>query len=61
MTFTTVPVAPFEQLAVEIPGFTSDEQQLSETLKTTIFVSGASAMQIATAGYPVIARVLKDY
>ena len=51
MTFTTVPVAPFEQLAGEIPGFTSDEQQLSESLRTTIFVSGASAASQGRASY----------
>ena len=51
MTFTTVPVAPFEQFADEIPGFTSDEQQLSETLRTTIFVSGASAASQGRASY----------
>ena len=51
MTFKNVPVAPFEQLADEIPGFISDEQQLSEGLRTTIFVSCVSAASQGRASF----------
>ena len=51
MTFTTVPVVPFEQLADDIPGFTSDEQQLKDSVRTTIFVSGTSASSQGRASY----------
>lgn len=51
MTFTTVSIAPFDQLADEIPGFTSDKQQLRENLRTTIFVNGASASFQGRASY----------
>ena len=51
MTFQSVPIMPFEQLADDIPGFTSDEQKLADTLRTTIFVSGASAASEGRASY----------
>lgn len=51
MTFQPVPIAPFEQLADEIPGFTSDEQRLNESVRTTIFVSGTSAASQGRASY----------
>ena len=51
MTFQPVPIAPFEQIADDIPGFTSDEQRLNESLRTTIFVSGASAASEGRAAY----------
>lgn len=51
MTFTTIPVAPFEQLADGIPGFTSDEQLLNDSLRTTIFVSGSSSASQGRASY----------
>ena len=53
MTFSTVPIASdqFDQLAEDIPGFTSDEQLLKETLQTTIFVSGASSSSDGRASY----------
>ena len=43
MTFQPVPIAPFEELAADIPGFSSDESQLNDSLRTTIFINGASA------------------
>ena len=51
MTFQAVPIAPFEQLANDIPGFTSDEQKLNDTSRTTIFVSGTSAASDGRASY----------
>ena len=53
MTFQTVPIASaqFDQLADNIPGFTSDEQLLKDTLQTTIFVSGASSSSDGRASY----------
>tara|TARA_E500000178_G_scaffold215153_1_gene212477 strand:- start:144 stop:458 length:315 start_codon:yes stop_codon:yes gene_type:complete len=53
MTFSTVPIASdqFDQLAEDIPGFTSDEKLLKETLQTTIFVSGASSSSDGRASY----------
>lgn len=51
MTCKTISVAPFDQLADEIAGFTSDEQQLRENLRTTIFVNGASASFQGRASY----------
>ena len=51
MTFQAVPIAPFEQLANDIPGFTSDEQKLNDTTRTTIFVSGTSAASDGRASY----------
>ena len=51
MTFTTVPVVPFEQLADDIPGFTSDEQQLNDSVRTTIFISGTSSSSQGRASY----------
>ena len=51
MTFQSVPIVLFEQLADDIPGFTSDEQKLADTLRTTIFVSGASAASEGRASY----------
>ena len=51
MTFQPMPIAPFEQLADEIPGFTSDEQRLNESVRTTIFVSGTSAASQGRASY----------
>ena len=53
MTFQPVPIASdqFDQLADNIPGFTSDEQVLKETLRTTIFVSGASSSSDGRASY----------
>ena len=43
MTFQPVPIVPFEELAADIPGFSSDESQLNDSLRTTIFINGASA------------------
>jgi hypothetical protein len=53
MTFQTVPIASaqFDQLADDVPGFTSDEQLLKDTLQTTIFVSGASSSSDGRASY----------
>ena len=53
MTLSTVPIASdqFDQLAEDIPGFTSDEKLLKETLQTTIFVSGASSSSDGRASY----------
>jgi hypothetical protein len=53
MTFSSVPIASdqFDQLAEDIPGFTSDEKLLKETLQTTIFVSGASSSSDGRASY----------
>ncbi|QNI49945.1 hypothetical protein SynRS9915_00218 [Synechococcus sp. RS9915] len=53
MTFQPVPIASaqFDQLADDVPGFTSDEQLLKNKLQTTIFVSGASSSSDGRASY----------
>ena len=51
MTFQPVPIAPFEELAADIPGFSSDESQLNDSLRTTIFINGASASSQGRASY----------
>ena len=51
MTFKPVPIAPFEELAADIPGFSSDESQLNDSLRTTIFINGASASSQGRASY----------
>ena len=53
MTFQPVPIASaqFDQLADDVPGFTSDEQLLKDTLQTSIFVSGASSSSDGRASY----------
>tara|TARA_B100000965_G_scaffold267802_1_gene226381 strand:+ start:141 stop:899 length:759 start_codon:yes stop_codon:yes gene_type:complete len=51
MTFQSLPIVPFEQLANEIPGFTNDEQLLNDSLRTTIFVSGSSTASQGRASY----------
>ena len=51
MTFQPVPIAPFEELAADIPGFSSDESQLNDSLRTTIFINGASASSKGRASY----------
>tara|TARA_Y100001933_G_scaffold254161_1_gene295408 strand:- start:1785 stop:2480 length:696 start_codon:yes stop_codon:yes gene_type:complete len=51
MTFQPVPIAPFEELAGDIPGFSSDESQLNNSLRTTIFIAGASALSQGRASY----------
>ena len=51
MTFQPVPIAPFEELADDIPGFSSDESQLNDRLRTTIFINGASASSQGRASF----------
>ena len=53
MTFQPVPIATpqFDQLADDIPAFISDAKLLKESLRTTIFVSGAPSLSDGRASY----------